>query len=63
MPLKSEEDRGWVLECENCGSERMLYVGYDISDFEKIYIFCSKCGRNTMHRIIGYKDGELSPLE
>ncbi len=42
----------WVLKCLECGEEWLLEVSYDISEMDRIYHYCSKCGKNTFHKIL-----------
>jgi len=46
----------WLLKCKNCGNIRKLYVGYDISEEKKIYIYCPKCLKNAFHEVLGYEE-------
>lgn len=52
----------WVLVCEVCGNKRILDVGYDLREFQRIYIYCRNCGENRPHRILGFEDEGESAL-
>ena len=43
----------WILECESCGEKRVLNVGFDLSEFKRLYIYCRRCGLTRPHRICG----------
>lgn len=49
---------GWRLRCTVCSREWKLEVGYDLSEFEKIYLYCSSCKRNTMHEVLEKVESE-----
>jgi len=46
----------WELRCESCGNIRTLDVGFDLYEMGKVYLYCSVCGKNTFHVVIGVKD-------
>ncbi len=36
-----------------------MNVGFDLTSIgSKIYLYCSKCGRNTEHTVLGYYDDD-----
>ncbi len=43
----------WRLKCEKCGTIREVDLGFNLNEFEKIYIYCSTCGQNTFHKVLG----------
>ncbi|MFP3080760.1 MAG: hypothetical protein RXN88_04240 [Acidilobus sp.] len=45
----------WKVRCTECGLERFLETGFDLSTLKggRIYIYCPRCKRNTFHEIIG----------
>jgi len=47
-------DSYWRIKCQKCGEEKKLRVGYDIRDFKQLYLYCSKCKKNTFHIILEY---------
>ncbi len=46
----------WIIRCEKCGNERILYVSYNIKDMDKIYLYCPYCKRNTFNKIIRWEE-------
>lgn len=45
----------WVLRCRECGLEWRLLVSFPLKkEFKQLYHYCSNCGKNTFHEIIGY---------
>jgi len=46
----------WKLECEDCGSVKILDVGYNLYEMKKVYIFCPTCRKNTFHKVLGEID-------
>ncbi|WP_291765870.1 hypothetical protein [Caldivirga sp. UBA161] len=47
----------WVIKCTQCGMERELDVGFDLSGLRyNVYLYCPRCRMNTMHRVLGYYD-------
>lgn len=43
----------WLLECESCGTKRILDVGYNLKEFKLLHIYCRKCGENKPHKVLG----------
>jgi hypothetical protein len=50
----------WLLICEVCGIKRVLDVGYNLKEFQHIYIFCKNCSGNTPHKVVGLYENETS---
>jgi len=46
----------WVLECTVCGERRILDVGFDLSEFKELHIYCKRCGLTRPHRVLGVED-------
>jgi hypothetical protein len=47
----------WVIKCTQCGLERELDVGFDLSSLRySVYLYCPRCRVNTTHRVLGYHD-------
>jgi len=50
----------WVLVCEVCGNERILDVGYNLGEFQRVYVYCRRCGENRAHRVVGTLEEQKS---
>lgn len=46
----------WRLRCQACSREWNLDVSYDLSEYERIYLYCPACRKNTMHEVLGRVD-------
>lgn len=57
----------WLIKCSGCGTQRNLNVAFDLASIgNKIYLYCSRCGRNMEYRVLGYvdeDDGIFVPFE
>ncbi len=44
----------WILRCNECGSEWVLEVSFDLTKLSKgmLYHFCPYCRKNTFHTIV-----------
>ncbi len=42
----------WLLKCNECGTEWVLKVSFNLEEMGKIYHYCKKCGKNTFHTVI-----------
>lgn len=54
----------WLIRCETCGYERAFEAGFDLTiTGGRIYIYCRRCKRNTMHSVVGLEDrGRIIPF-
>ena len=43
----------WVLRCKECGNTRRLDLGFNLFEFQQLYLYCPVCKRNTFHSIEG----------
>jgi transcription elongation factor Elf1 len=46
----------WKLRCNECGTEWLVNISFDISKQKSFYIYCKVCKRNTFNTILGYSE-------
>lgn len=46
-----------MLKCRECGVEWSLLVSFPLrKEFKQLYHYCPRCGRNTFHDILDYRE-------
>ncbi|MEM3964140.1 MAG: hypothetical protein QXL98_01215 [Thermofilaceae archaeon] len=50
----------WVLQCMVCGEKRTLDVGFDLSEFKQLHVYCKSCRATRPHRVLGVSDETIS---
>ena len=49
----------WLLKCNSCGNQIEVRLGYNLYEFKRLYLFCTKCQKNTYHEILGHKEQKV----